>query len=210
METNTLLYQRWIKQMEHLTDSLSGDRVGYVHLRAMTDEGFRPVYEKALGKYKNTDALIVDTRYNRGGSLHEQVADFLSGKIYLTERRQGRITNGGEPLSRWDKPSCILMSEDNYSDGFLTPYTYRREGIGKLIGMPVAGTGTASLYEIEINPQFGLQIATGATYGDGQKNPTENHQLYPDIEVADKYNAILNGKDEQLEMAVNEMLKKRK
>jgi len=206
-EINTLLYQRWIKQMEHLTDSLSGGRVGYVHVRTMNDEGFRPVYEKALGKYKNAAALILDTRYNRGGSLHEQLDNFLSGKIYLTERREGRITNGGEPLSRWNKPSCIIMSEGNYSDAFLTPYTYQRMGIGKLIGMPVPGTGTASWFETQINDQLSVQIAVGATYGDGQEQPTENHQVYPDIEVSDRYNAILNGKDEQLETAVNEMLK---
>ena len=193
--------------MEHLTDSLSGGRVGYVHVRTMNDEGFRPVYEKALGKYKNAAALILDTRYNRGGSLHEQLDNFLSGKIYLTERREGRITNGGEPLSRWDKPSCIIMSEGNYSDAFLTPYTYQRMGIGKLIGMPVPGTGTASWFETQINDQLSVQIAVGATYGDGQEQPTENHQVYPDIQVSDGYNAILNGKDEQLQTAVNEMLK---
>ncbi|CAM4408906.1 C-terminal processing protease CtpA/Prc, contains a PDZ domain [Pedobacter westerhofensis] len=205
-ELNTLLYNRWIRQMEHLTDSLSHGKLGYVHVRSMNDEGFRPVYDKALGKYKNAAALIVDTRYNRGGSLHEQLNDFLSGKIYLTERRQGRITNGGEPLSRWNKPSCIIMNEGNYSDAYLTPYTYRRMGIGKSIGMPVPGTGTASWFETQINPSLTVQIGVGATYGAGEHSPTENSQIDPDIRVANFYQNILNGRDEQLETAVKEML----
>jgi C-terminal processing protease CtpA/Prc len=192
--------------MEHLTDSLSSGTIGYVHVRTMNDEGFRPVYEKTLGKYKDAAALILDTRYNRGGSLHEQLDDFLSGKLYLTERRQGRITNGGEPISRWNKPSCILMNEGNYSDAYLTPYTYQRMGIGKLIGMPVPGTGTASWYETQINKQLSVQIGVGATYGAGENHPTENYQVYPDIPVNDHYSSILKGKDEQLETAIKAML----
>ncbi|WP_158799212.1 S41 family peptidase [Pedobacter sp. L105] len=206
-ETYTLLYDRWVKTMEHLTDSLSGGKIGYVHIRSMTEDGFRVLYDKALGKYKNKAAIIVDTRFNRGGSLHDELTTFLSGKIYLTERRQGRITNGGEPIKKWTKPSTILMSEGNYSDAFLTPYSYKLMGIGKLIGMPVPGTGTGSWFEQEVNQQLYIQIATAGTYGPGATHPTENHQLEPDIKVKNDYQQILSGKDQQLAAAVLELLK---
>jgi len=35
----------------------------------------------------------------------------------------------------------------------------------------------------------------------------ENHQLEPDIKMINEYNAVLNGRDQQLETAVKEMLK---
>jgi tricorn protease len=88
-ERSVLLYNRWIRQMEKITDSLSGGRIGYVHVRQMNDESFRTFYQDALGKHRDKDALIVDTRFNIGGSLHDELLDFLSGDIYLTERRQG-------------------------------------------------------------------------------------------------------------------------
>lgn len=56
---------------------------------------------------------------------------------------QGNKVSAGEPFMRWQKPSCVLMSEGNYSDAFMFPYSYKQNGYGKLVGMPVAGTGTA-------------------------------------------------------------------
>ena len=52
---------------------------------------------------------------------------------------------GWEPVGKWTKPSLVLISESNYSDAHLFPWTYHHLGIGKLVGMPVAGTGTADL-----------------------------------------------------------------
>ena len=206
-ETSKLLYSTWIKKMEHLTDSLSGGKLGYVYLRQMDDDNFRTLYSAALGKYKNKAGLVVDTRFNRGGSLHDPLITFLTGKLYLTERREGRITNGGESTVRWTKPSCVVMNEGNYSDGFLFPYVYKELNVGKLIGMPTAGTGTQVWYEEQLDDEFGLLIPQGGTYGIKDTTPTENRQLYPDIQVIDAYENILNGKDEQIEAAVKDLLK---
>ena len=39
---------------------------------------------------------------------------------------QGHLLKGGESLSRWDKPSIVVMSESNYSDAFMFPYVYKQ------------------------------------------------------------------------------------
>ncbi|MBU1374076.1 MAG: peptidase S41 [Bacteroidetes bacterium] len=207
IETNVLLYKRWTDTMEHLTDSLSGGKVGYVHVRAMNDPSFRVTFDKVLGKNINKDALIVDTRFNGGGWLHDDLVTFLGGKIYFTLRPQGHVTTGGEPLNKWSKPSCVIMSEGNYSDAFMFPYAYKELGLGKLIGMPVAGTGTAVWWETQIDPSIYFGIPMIATYGAGETHATENHQLEPDIKVNNDYNKVLKGEDQQLEAAVKEMLK---
>lgn len=206
VETATLLYNRWTRTMEHLVDSLSGGRVGYIHVRAMDDPSFRTTFEKVLGRNIDKEALIVDTRYNGGGWLHDDLVTFLSGKLYFTLHPQGHTTKGGESLNKWTKPSCVVMSEGNYSDAFMFPYAYKELGIGKLIGMPVAGTGTAVWWETQINPRIVFGIPMVSSYGAGQDHPTENHQLEPDIRVADDYNKLLNGEDQQIEAAVKEML----
>jgi C-terminal processing protease CtpA/Prc len=98
------------------------------------------------------------------------------------------------------------MNESNYSDAHLFPYTYRALGIGKLVGMPVAGTGTAVWWEMLQNgvvfgiPQVGMVDVEG--------DYLENKQLNPDVKVANEPAAVGKGRDQQLEKAVEVLLKK--
>jgi C-terminal processing protease CtpA/Prc len=204
-QEQNLLYNRWVKNMRKQVDEMSGGKVGYVHVQGMNDGSFRTVYEEVLGKNANKEALIVDTRFNGGGWLHDDLVTFLGGKRYLDFSPQGVNPIPGEPRNKWSNPSCVLMSESNYSDAFIFPYAYKALGIGKLIGMPVAGTGTAVWWERQIDPTLVFGIPMVATIGK-EKRPTENLQLEPDIRVPNDYTAILKGKDQQLERAIKEML----
>ncbi|HEY8781942.1 MAG TPA: S41 family peptidase [Mucilaginibacter sp.] len=206
-ESGQLLYDRWVKRMEQLTDSLSGGQIGYVHVRGMNDPSYRVTFDKVLGKNINKKALIVDTRFNGGGWLHDDLVTFLGGKEYLTLRPQGNKTLGGESYNKWTRPSCVLMSEGNYSDAFIFPYIYKELNLGKLIGMPVAGTGTAVWWELQVDNSIYFGIPMIATYGTNETHATENHQLEPDIKVSNDYKQELSGEDQQLEAAVKEMLK---
>jgi C-terminal processing protease CtpA/Prc len=69
----TLLYKRWVRQREEMVEKLSGGKVGYVHIEGMDSPSYRELYSKALGKYRNCEALIVDTRHNGGGWLHDDL-----------------------------------------------------------------------------------------------------------------------------------------
>lgn len=206
-EENGLLYKRWVETMRKLTDELSGGRVGYVHVRGMNDNSFRTVYDEVKGKNADKEALIVDTRFNGGGWLHEDLSNFLDGKPYATFRPYGFVTRGGEPQDKWSKPSAVIMSEGNYSDAHLFPYAYRAKGIGKLIGMPVPGTGTAVWWETQIDPTIIFGIPMIAVWGIEENRALENLQLEPDIKVESPFEAVLYGKDLQLKKAVEELLK---
>ena len=70
-DQDELLYQRWVKQRRELVDKLSNGTVGYVHVRGMNDESYRETYSEALGRDSKKKALIVDTRCNGGGNLHD-------------------------------------------------------------------------------------------------------------------------------------------
>lgn len=202
---NHLHYQQWVKDREADVERLSEGRLGYVHVKGMNDASFREVYEKALGKYINKEGLIVDTRFNGGGWLHDDLATFLDGEKYFTLKPRGQDL-GDEPMFKWKNPSVVLMSEGNYSDAHMFPEVYRALKIGKLIGMPVPGTATAVWWETQIDPSlvFGIpQVGIKNT----QDEYLENNQTEPDIKVENEPEKAINGIDQQLEAAVKELLK---
>ena len=201
-----LLYRRWVRQREEMVERLSGGRIGYVHVQDMDSPSFREVYSKALGKYRTCDALIVDTRHNGGGWLHDDLVTLLGGKSYVQWQPRGQYI-GTEPYSKWTKPSCVLVCEDCYSDASGFPFAYRALGIGKLIGAPVPGTMTAVWWETMINSEmvFGIPEVGGWLPEEGHY--LENYQIEPDILVYNDPASMLAGEDKQLEAAVAEMLK---
>ena len=82
---NTLLYTRWVKQRAADVDRWSGGRLGYVHIESMGDDSFRSVYSDILGKYNNREGIVIDTRFNGGGRLHEDIEILFSGQKYFTQ-----------------------------------------------------------------------------------------------------------------------------
>lgn len=202
-----LLYKRWVDRNRAIVDSVSKGRIAYVHVKAMNSESFRTVYSELLSdKNRNKDAVIVDERHNGGGWLHDDLCTLLSGKQYQEFVPHGKVV-GKDPFNKWTKPSCVLICEDDYSNGHGFPWVYKELGIGKLIGAPVAGTMTAVWWETLMDrslvfgiPQVGCRDMRG-TFG-------ENTTLYPDVEVYNSPEDYITGHDTQLIRAVEEMMKK--
>jgi tricorn protease len=199
-EEGELLYKRWVKLRRAEVDRLSGGRIGYVHVRAMNDSSMRTVVDETLGLSIGKDAVIVDTRFNGGGGIHEQLSDFLSGKKYFDVYPRGQYV-GSEPFDKWVKPSIVLVGESNYSDAHLFPLAYKLKGIGQVLGMPVPGTGTFVWWENQIDPtlRFGIPMGCWRT-PDGKC--AENIQMEPDIRVRNEPDIMASGRDQQIEAAV--------
>ena len=200
------LYKRWVRQREEMVRKLSGGRIGYVHVEGMDSESFRTVFSDMLGKYRACEAIIVDTRHNGGGWLHDDLATLLDGKEYIRFEPRGQYI-GTEPYNKWTKPSCVLIGEDNYSDACGFPYVYKTLGIGKLIGAPVPGTMTAVWWENQIDQSIVFGIPQVAALAVKEGRYLENMQIEPDILVYNDPASVLRGEDKQLEAAVAEMLK---
>ena len=203
-EEYELLYKRWVEKMKKETERLSDGHIGYIHVRSMSSRSFREFYSEALGRNHDKEALIVDTRFNGGGWLHDDLVTILGGKKYADFYPRGRCY-GWEPMNKWVKPSVVLISESNYSDANGFPYAYKALGIGKLVGMPVPGTMTAvwweNLQDKSLSfgiPQVGMKDMNG--------NYLENQQLEPDYKVSQDPAIVVRGRDEQLEKAVEVLL----
>jgi len=85
-----LLYQRWVKNRRAETERLSDGRIGYVHVRGMNSSSFREFYSEVLGRNHEKEALIVDTRFNGGGWLHDDLATMLAGIKYVDFYPRGK------------------------------------------------------------------------------------------------------------------------
>ncbi|MEG2120974.1 MAG: S41 family peptidase, partial [Rikenellaceae bacterium] len=204
-QENELLYKRWVEQRRAMVEKLSGGKIGYVHVRAMDSESFREVYSDIIGRYRNYDAMVVDTRHNSGGWLHDDLVTLLSGKEYQRYEPRGQYV-GSDPATKWMKPSIVVQCEDNYSNAHGFPFVYKELGIGKLVGAPVPGTMTAVWWENMIDdtivygiPQVGVKDMRG--------NYMENQELEPDILIYNAPEKVLMGEDQQIEAAVSELMK---
>lgn len=205
-QENAILYKRWVERNRDMVNKLSGGRIAYVHVQGMDSQSFRTVYSELLSEENRVrEAVIVDTRHNGGGWLHDDLATLLSGKEYERFMPRGQYI-GSDPYNKWLKPSCVLVCEDNYSNAHGFPWVYKELKIGKLIGTPVPGTMTAVWWEQQIDPTLVFGIPQVGCM-DMRGHYLENQELKPDIEVYNDPQKSLNGEDQQLEAAVKEMLK---
>ncbi|MDE6403308.1 MAG: peptidase S41, partial [Muribaculaceae bacterium] len=202
---NSLLQDRWVKQRAADVDRWSNGRLGYVHISSMSDDSFRPVYADILGKYNDREGIVIDIRWNGGGRMHEDIEVLFSGNKYFTQ-----VVRGNEscdmPSRRWNKPSIMLQSEACYSNAHGTPWVYQHQGLGKLVGMPVAGTMTSVNWITMQDPTlvFGIPVI-GYRLPDGSY--LENTQLEPDVKVDNDPAKVVLGEDTQLKVAVETLLK---
>lgn len=201
---NSLMYDRWVRNRAADVDRLSGGRLGYVHIQSMADPSFRDLYSKVLGEYVGKDGIVIDTRFNGGGRMHEDIEVMFSGEKYFHQEVHGR-TSGDMPSRRWNKPSIMITGEYNYSNAHGTPWVYKHKKIGRLVGMPVPGTMSSVNWITLQDPQlvFGVPV-TAYKLADGTY--LENKQLEPDIKVANDPFRLAAGEDQQLEAAVKALL----
>ncbi|WP_234568306.1 S41 family peptidase [Rhodohalobacter sp. 614A] len=202
-QENNLLYDRFVRINEKEVEEKSGGRLGYVHIPGMSDGPYRVVFEEMLGKYLETDGVIVDTRFNGGGDLVADLAMFFTGERFLTYATEAKVV-GGEPTSRWTKPTVSLFNESMYSDGHCYASGYTDLDIGTTIGMPVPGTCSFAGWE---------RLANGVVWGVvpvSAKNKAgewlENNQVEPDILIKNQPEIISDGRDQQLERAIETLM----
>ncbi|MGD1959204.1 MAG: S41 family peptidase [Fulvivirga sp.] len=201
---NRLLYNRWVKMNEEEVEEKSKGKLGYVHIPGMSDGPYRTIYDRMMGKFMDKKAVIVDTRFNGGGDLVADLAMFFTGVPFISYETEARKV-GGEPTSRWTKPTLAMFNESMYSDGhcFASGYTDLR--IGKTVGMPVPGTCSFAGWEgLPDGSRWGV-VPVSAKNKSGEW--MENNQTEPIIKIKNMPGMIDKGIDQQLERSIEELLK---
>ncbi|MCC8112763.1 MAG: peptidase S41 [Bacteroidales bacterium] len=201
---SNLLYDRWVKARAADVDRWSNGRLGYVHIKSMSDDSFRPIYADILGKYNDRDGIVIDIRNNGGGRMHEDIEILFSGKKYLTQVLRGQDICD-MPSRRWNKPSVMVTNPSCYSNAHGTPWVYQTMGLGKVVGSPVPGTMTSVNWVYLQDPTlyFGIPVIG---YRTAEGHYLENFQLEPDVPVENNPADVVRGEDTQLRRAVETLL----
>jgi Tol biopolymer transport system component/C-terminal processing protease CtpA/Prc len=200
-----LEYARWVKQREEMTETLSGGRLLYVHLSSMGAENLEKFRRAALGDASTRDGLVLDMRFNGGGSIADEIFAVILGRVFGWRTLRGDSERSPAPLPAFAKPVIVLANESSLSNAEVFPWGFKSLKLGKVVGMRtyggVIGTGGATLMD-----GTSLRMpAVGSLTLEGRN--MENNGCPPDIVVEHSLEDILMDRDRQLERAVAELLK---
>jgi tricorn protease len=200
-----LRYERWVKERRQLVEKLSGGRIGYVHIQAMNRPSLLR-FERELRENRDKEALIIDERWNGGGNIEQELLALLIQRPYQIWQPRG-TEPAYRPLSGFFGPKVVLQNWRSASNAEMFPAGFRALGLGKVIGTKTMGAviGTGSYRLID-----GSTIRTpsvGVFLADPRRTNMENYGVEPDIFVENTPEDNLAGRDRQLEVAVQELLK---
>jgi tricorn protease len=163
-------------------------------------------FEKELRENRNKEALVIDQRWNGGGNIDQELLGILVQREYQIWQPRGTEPNP-RPFSGFFGPKVVLQNWRSASNAEMFPAGFRALGLGKVIGTPTAGAviGTGSYSLID-----GSTVRTpgvGVFLADRERTNMENFGVPPDILVDNSPEDHLAGKDRQLDVAVQELLK---
>lgn len=201
-----LLYKQWVQQQRDYISSKSHGRLGYVHMIDMSQQSLEQLYLDMDAENHSREGVVVDIRNNNGGFVNAYALDVLSRKGYMTMTIRGlpsspaRVSLGQRSL---EAPTILVTNQHSLSDAEDFAEGYRTLGLGKVVGEPTAGwiiyTTAVQLIDGSVIRLPTIKVSDHAG---------KDMELAPrpvDIEVSNPLGE--KGKDTQLDMAVQELLK---
>jgi tricorn protease len=196
-----LRYLNWVEANRRKVDQATGGRVAYMHVPDTSTLGlvmFDKYFTGQLGK----DGLIVDERYNHGGWSPDFYTEKLGRRVLLAlSPREGKDF---VPQSAYFGPKIMLVNERAGSGGDLFPYYFKKEKIGPLVGTRTWG-GVIGMGGLP--PMMDGSAVTAPGWAWWEPNPgggwvVENHGVDPDVQVEQRPDLVVQGRDPQLEKAI--------
>ena len=203
-----LLYRNWVESRRAYVDSISGGRIGYVHIASMSEAALDQLIFDLDQQNHAKDGVVIDVRNNNGGFVNVYALDILSRRNYFTMQGRGssilapsRVALGQRALLA---PTVLVTNQNTLSDGEDFTEGYRELQLGKVVGEPTAGwiifTGSRGLVD-------GTSVRMPGTYiRDNRGQDMELHPRPVDVEVERPAGESYSGRDSQLDRAVQELL----
>jgi tricorn protease len=199
-EERALRYLAWIESNRRKVETLSQGRLGYLHLPNTSNEGytnFNRYFFAQVGK----DGLVLDERFNGGGYIADYIIDYLRRPLtnFFSTRAGQDFTT---PMDAIFGPKAMIINEYAGSGGDAMPWLFHKLGIGPLVGKRTWG-GLVGIFGFPQLVDGGSVTAPNlAFYNLNQDWDVENHGVQPDVEVDFDPAQWRQGRDPQLEKAV--------
>jgi tricorn protease len=202
-----LIYLAWVAENRQRVERATKGRVGYLHLPDMGANGIREFIKWYYGQVRK-EGLIIDVRGNGGGNVSQMLIERLSRKLRGVDFARNFDVPATYPSVVFHGHMVTLINETSASDGDIFPWMFREAGLGPLIGKRTWGgiigiTDHGPLIDggNVFVPEFGNASADGQWVIEGVG-------VTPDIEVENDPISVLQGRDPQLERAIEEVLKR--
>lgn len=190
----------WLEDNRRTVDKLSGGKLAYIHLPDTGGGGFT-YFNRYYFAQTDKQGAVIDERFNRGGLAADYVIDHLRRPVWnYWSPREGEVyTTPGKIIVG---PKVMLANENSGSGGDLLPWLFKRAKLGPVVGKrtwgglvgiggypPLVDGGSVTA------PHFGF-------FNPESKWEVENHGTEPDIEIDLDPKLWREGRDSQLEKAV--------
>ena len=203
-DETALRTRAWIEANRKRVDELSGGRIAYVYMPNTAEAGytsFNRYYFAGLDK----EGVVIDERFNGGGSVADYVIDLLDRPLlswWATREGKPFATPNGSIFG----PKAMIINEYAGSGGDAMPHFFRRRGLGKLVGKRTWG-GLVGIYDYPPLIDGGFLTAPRlAIFSPDGRWEVENEGVPPDVEVEMTPKLVIEGRDPQLEKAVEIVL----
>ncbi|MBK9715297.1 MAG: PD40 domain-containing protein [Kouleothrix sp.] len=199
-----LRHWSWVEQNRRTVEALSGGRVGYIYMADTALSGYE-AFNRYYFSQLDKQALVLDERFNGGGSVADYVVDLLNRPLLsYWATREGRTFT--TPNASIFGPKAMIVNELAGSGGDALPLFFRRRGLGTIVGKRTWG-GLIGIYDYPKLIDGGFVTSPRmAIYGPGGEWEVENEGVAPDVEVELTPQSAVEGRDPQLERAVEIVL----
>ena len=198
----------WIESNRRKVDSLSGGRLAYVYVPNTGGSGYSSFNRYFFAQTQKSGAVI-DERFNGGGALADYIVEYLSRPLlnYIHFRDGVDLPT---PLGAIYGPKAMIINELAGSGGDALPWYFRKMKVGPLVGKRTWGGLIASFPAPRLMDGGRVTAPDAAIYGLEGQWEVENVGVAPDIEVDLDPRAWREGRDPQLEKAVEWLLEELK
>jgi tricorn protease len=206
-DEHPLYHHRWVQKNLETVEKASGGKIGYVYIPDMGVEGLVE-FSRYFYPQLDREGLIVDDRANGGGNVSPMILERLAREPYRLTMSRSSAHIGTIPDAVQVGPKVCLINKYSASDGDLFPWGFRALGLGKLIGTRTWGGIIGISGSLPFVDGTDLRVPFFTSYdvktGDWI---IENHGVDPDILIENDPLKEWNGEDEQLNRAIEEVMK---
>jgi tricorn protease len=199
-------YATWIRETRELVDKKSNGQIGYIHLYDMGGLGLRQFARDFPPQWRRR-GLIIDDRWNHGGSVAPMILSHLDRKILAVGgTRYGQVDT--TPSHAFNGYMVALINRQGGSDCETLALGFKEFNLGPVIGTRTWGgwvgiRGDKPLRDggMITEPEFGGWDPKGRTW------VIEGHGVDPNVELDLGPDGFLHGKDVQLDYAIDYLMK---